>query len=153
MSTYFVKPDDIKREWFVIDAEDIVLGRLASKVSMLLRGKHKPYFSSHLDCGDYVVIVNADKVGLKGKKRTKKTYYRHTGHPGGIKETTAEKILDGKHPERVIIKAVERMVARSPMGRKQMKKLKVYKGAEHGHSAQNPTVIDFGSENRKNKLS
>lgn len=151
MSTVFVSPKDVKKDWILIDAEDLVLGRLASKVSMLLRGKHKPYYTPNIDCGDNIIIINAEKVALTGKKTENKTYYWHTGFPGGIKETTAKKVLTSKHPERVIIKAIERMISRNPLGRAQMKKLHVYAGSEHKHDAQKPTTLDFGALNRKNK--
>ena len=120
MSTYSAKPEDIKRNWYIIDARDVVLGRLAAKASVLLRGKHKAYYSPNLDCGDYVVIINADKVGMTGKKKQNKKYYRHTGYPGGLKETTPAKIFDGKVPTKVVIKAIERMITRNSLGRKQM---------------------------------
>ncbi len=152
MKTYAAKPSEIKRDWWVIDAEGVVLGRLASHVANLLRGKHKPTFTPHMDTGDNVVIINAEKIKLTGAKRTDKTYYRHTGHPGGIKETTAGKVLDGRFPERVIQKAVERMLPKeSPLAREQFAKLRVYAGGEHPHIAQNPQVLDFASKNPKNK--
>jgi large subunit ribosomal protein L13 len=125
MKTYAAKPADISRQWWVIDARDVVLGRMASHVAKILRGKHKAIYSTHLDCGDHVVIINADKVKITGNKLTDKTYYRHTGFPGGIKETTPQKIFAGKHPHRVVEKAIERMMPRNPMGRAQLKKLKV----------------------------
>ncbi len=153
MKTYSAKPGDVQRGWFVIDAEDVVLGRLASIVASRLRGKHKPTFTPHMDCGDNIIVVNAGKVRLTGNKRTDKTYYRHTGYPGGIKSATAGEILDGKHPERVVHKAVERMISRSPLGRQQMRKLHVYAGAEHPHEAQKPQVLDVAAMNPKNKRS
>ncbi len=153
MKTYSAKPGDVQRDWFVIDAEDVVLGRLASIVVSRLRGKHKPIFTPHIDCGDNIIVVNAGKVRLTGNKRTDKTYYRHTGYPGGIKKATAGEILDGKHPERVVHKAVERMISRSPLGRQQMRKLHVYAGAEHPHEAQEPQVLDVAAMNPKNKRS
>ncbi len=153
MNTYTAKPSEIERKWYVVDAEGVVLGRLSAEIAKILRGKHKPMYSTNLDCGDYVVVINADKVKLTGKKLTDKKYYKHTGWIGGIKETTAGKILDGRFPERVIIKAVERMIARNPMGRRQMTKLKVYAGSEHPHTAQNPEVLDIASRNPKNKRS
>ena len=119
----------------------------------MLRGKHKAYYSPNLDCGDYVVIINADKVGMTGKKKQNKKYYRHTGYPGGLKETTPAKIFDGKVPTKVVIKAIERMITRNSLGRKQMSKLKVYAGDAHPHEAQNPEVIDFANANRKNRIS
>ena len=153
MNTYATKPSDIERKWYVVDAEGVVLGRLAAQVAKLLRGKHKPCFVHNLDCGDYVVVINADKVKLTGKKLTDKKYFKHTGWIGGIKETTAGKILAGRFPERVIEKAVERMISRNPLGRKQMTKLRVYAGSENPHAAQNPIVLDMASMNNKNKRS
>ena len=153
MKTYSAKPADVEHKWWLIDAEGVTLGRLASIVAMRLRGKHKPMYTPHIDCGDNIVIINAEKVRLTGKKRTDKVYYWHTGHPGGIKSRTAGAILDGDHPERVVIKAVERMISRNPLGRKQMKKLHVYAGAEHKHEAQKPEVLDVASMNPKNKRS
>ena len=150
MKTYSAKPSDVERHWYVIDAKDLVLGRLASQIALRLRGKHKPLFTPHIDCGDNIIVINAEKVGLTGNKRNDKTYYWHTGYPGGIKSRTADKILDSKHPERVIIKAVERMITRSPLGRQQMRKLHVYAGEEHPHQAQNPEVLDIGAMNPKN---
>ncbi|MDV7340431.1 50S ribosomal protein L13 [Terasakiella sp. A23] len=153
MKTYTAKPSEIERKWFVIDAEGVVLGRLAAIVSQYLRGKHKPTYTPNIDTGDNIVIINADKVQLTGKKRTDKVYYWHTGHPGGIKQRTAEQILDGDHPERVVEKAVQRMITRSPLGKQQMKKLHVYAGSEHPHEAQKPEVLDVASMNDKNKRS
>ena len=153
MKTYSAKPAEIEKKWFLIDADGLVLGRLASQVAKILRGKHKPGFTPHMDCGDNVVIVNAEKVRLTGNKRTAKTYYWHTGHPGGIKGRTADKILEGKHPERVILKAVERMVSRGPLGRQQMSNLRVYAGPEHKHEAQQPEPLDVAAMNPKNKRS
>ena len=150
MKTYSAKPADIKRDWYVIDAEGLVLGRLAALVANRLRGKHKPMFTPHMDCGDHIVVLNAEKVVLTGNKRTQKSYYRHTGYPGGIKETTAEKVLDGRFPGRVIEKAVERMVPSGPLGRRVMKKLHVYAGSEHPHAAQSPTALDVAALNAKN---
>ena len=151
MKTYSAKPSDIERAWCVIDAEGLVLGRLAAVIASRLRGKHKPLFTPHIDCGDNIIVINAEKVRLTGPKRADKVYYWHTGYPGGIKSTTAERILDGKHPERVLIKAVERMISRNPLGRAQMRKLHVYKGAEHPHGAQKPEVLDVAAMNPKNK--
>lgn len=151
MRTYSAKPSEIEKKWWIIDAEGLVLGRLATIVAMYLRGKHKPTFTPHMDCGDNIIIVNAEKVRLTGSKRTAKTYYWHTGYPGGIKSRTADKILDGDHPERVIQKAVQRMITRGPLGRLQMGNLKVYGGSEHPHEAQQPVMLDVGSMNAKNK--
>ncbi|MET4697163.1 large subunit ribosomal protein L13 [Constrictibacter sp. MBR-5] len=153
MKTYSAKPADIEHKWCLIDAEDLVLGRLATIVAMRLRGKHKPMFTPHMDCGDHVVIVNAEKVRLTGNKITDKMYYHHTGHPGGIKERSAQQILSGRFPERIIEKAVERMVPRGPLGRDVMRKLHVYAGAEHPHGAQQPEALDVGAMNVKNKRS
>ena len=153
MKTYSAKPSEIERSWCVIDAEGLVLGRLASIVALRLRGKHKPMYTPHMDCGDNIIIINAEKVRLTGNKRRDKTYYRHTGHPGGIKSRTAGQILDGAHPERVMIKAVERMISRNPLGRQQMRKLHVYVGNEHPHEAQQPEVLDVASMNPKNTRS
>ena len=151
MRTYSAKPSEIEKKWWIIDAEGLVLGRLATIVAMYLRGKHKTTFTPHMDCGDNIIIVNAEKVRLTGSKRTAKTYYWHTGYPGGIKSRTADKILDGNHPERVIQKAVQRMITRGPLGRVQMGNLKVYGGSEHPHEAQQPVTLDVGSMNAKNK--
>ncbi|MDH5748097.1 MAG: 50S ribosomal protein L13 [Rhodospirillales bacterium] len=153
MKTYSAKPQDVTKKWYVIDADGLVLGRLASLVSMRLRGKHKPMYTPHIDCGDNIIVINAEKVALTGRKRTDKVFHWHTGYPGGIKSRTMEQILDGAHPERVVQKAVERMVSRTPLGRQQMKKLHVYKGSDHPHQAQNPEALDVASMNPKNKRS
>ena len=149
--TYVATPKDIDKKWILVDAEDVVLGRLASTLAMRLRGKHKPDYTPNMDCGDHVIVINAEKVKLTGNKRSLKTYYWHTGYPGGIKSRTAEKVLEGKFPERVISKAVERMIPRGPLGRKAMSHLHVYAGAEHPHEAQQPTVLDVAGMNPKNK--
>jgi large subunit ribosomal protein L13 len=151
MGTYSAKPSEIEKKWWLVDAEGLVLGRLASIVAKYLRGKHKPTFTPHMDCGDHIVIINAEKVKLTGNKRTTKTYYWHTGYPGGIKSRTADTVLDGKHPGRVIEKAVQRMITRGPLGRKQLANLRVYGGAEHPHEAQLPEVLDIAAMNLKNK--
>ena len=148
--TYAATPTDIKKDWCVVDAEGLVLGRLASIIANRLRGKHKPGYTPNMDCGDHVIVVNADKVLLTGNKRAAKTYYWHTGYPGGIKSRTAEKLLDGRFPERVLIKAVERMIPRGPLGRQCMKHLHVYAGAAHPHEAQQPQKLDVASMNPKN---
>ncbi len=153
MKTYSAKRDEIVRRWYVIDAEDVVLGRLASAVAVRLRGKHKPTWTPHMDCGDNIVVVNAEKVKLTGAKREKKLHYWHTGYPGGIRQRTYGALLGGKHPERVVKRAVERMMPRGPLGRAQMRKLHVYAGPEHPHAAQQAEVIDFASFNPKNKRS
>ncbi|HEY5598284.1 MAG TPA: 50S ribosomal protein L13 [Kiloniellales bacterium] len=153
MKTYSAKPTDIEKKWFVVDAEGVVLGRLAVRIANILRGKHKPTYTPHMDCGDNVVVINAEKVRLTGKKQADKVYHWHTGYPGGIKQRTAGQILDGKYPERVIEKAVERMVPRGPLGRQQMRNLRVYAGSAHPHEAQSPAVLDIGAENPKNRRS
>ncbi len=153
MTTYSAKPSEIEKKWHLIDAEGLVLGRLAAIVANLLRGKHKTMYTPHLDCGDHVIIVNAEKVGLTGKKRSDKIYYRHTGYPGGIKSRTAGEILDGKFPERVLEMAVKRMIPSGPLGRAQMRNLRIYAGTEHPHEAQQPEVFDVASRNPKNKRS
>ncbi len=153
MKTYSARPSDIDKSWIVIDAEGVVLGRLASIVAMRLRGKHKPSFTPHMDMGDNVIVVNADKVQLTGRKREEKTYYWHTGHPGGIKSRKAHQILEGAHPERVLTKAVERMMPGGPLTRQQMTNLRVYAGGEHPHEAQEPVTLDVKSMNSKNTRS
>ena len=153
MKTYSATPSDVDKKWLVIDADGIVLGRLAAIVATRLRGKHKPMFTPHIDCGDHIVITNAEKVKLTGNKLKNKIYYRHTGYPGGIKERTAGEIIEGAHPERVILKAVERMMPRGPMGRQQFKNLRVYSGPEHPHEAQAPENLDVAAMNSKNKRS
>jgi large subunit ribosomal protein L13 len=153
MKTYSAKPSEVEKKWFVIDAEDLILGRMASVIALRLRGKHKPMYTPHIDCGDNIIVINADKVKLTGRKLTDKKYYWHTGYPGGIKERTAGATLEGKHPERVVIKAVERMISRNPLGRDQMRKLHVYAGSDHPHEAQQPEVLDVAAMNSKNKRS
>ncbi len=150
MKTFSATPADIEKKWIVIDAEGVVLGRLASIVAMRLRGKHKPSFTPNMDMGDNVIVINADKVQLTGKKRTDKNYYWHTGHPGGIKSRTAEQLLEGAHPERVVTQAVKRMLPGNRLARQQMTNLRVYAGAEHPHEAQSPEVLDVKSMNSKN---
>lgn len=150
MKTYSAKPSDIDKAWIVIDADGIVLGRLATVVASRLRGKHKPQFTPHMDTGDNVIVVNAEKVQLTGRKRTAKTYYRHTGYPGGIRSTTADKVLEGKHPERVVLKAVQRMLPGNRLSRKLMTNLRVYAGPDHPHEAQKPEVINVAAMNSKN---
>lgn len=148
-TTQSIKAGEIKRDWYLIDAENLILGRLASQIAILLRGKHKPCYTPHMDCGDYVVVINAEKVALTGNKLQDKVYHHHTGYVGGIKTKGVAEILE-KHPERVIMKAVERMISRNKLGRAQMTKLRVYAGAEHPHTAQNPMVLDIASKNKKN---
>ena len=151
--TYVATPKDIEKNWFVIDAADLVLGRLASLVAMRVRGKHKPTYTPNMDCGDHIIIVNAEKVRLTGNKRSQKTYYWHTGYPGGIKSRTKQQILEGAHPERVVTLAVKRMLPGNRLSRQLMTNLRVYAGAEHPHEAQSPTVLDVKSMNSKNTRS
>ncbi len=153
MKTHSLKASEIDKKWHVIDATDLVVGRLASIVAKMLRGKHKPTFTPHMDCGDNIIIVNAEKVALTGKKRTDRRYYWHTGYPGGIKTRTVEQILEGKFPERVMHKAIERMITRNPLGRQQMSNLHIYAGPDHNHAAQKPEVLDVAAMNPKNKRS
>ena len=153
MSTYSAKAADIEKKWVLIDAKGLVVGRLASIVAMRLRGKHKPTYTPHVDDGDNVVIINAEQIVLTGRKREQKVYHHHTGYIGGIKERTAKQILTGPFPERVVEKAVERMLPRGPLGRKQFGNLRVYKGPDHPHAAQQPEKIDIAAMNRKNARS
>ncbi len=150
MKTFSLKTADIDKKWVVIDAEGLVVGRLASVVAMRLRGKHKPTYTPHVDCGDHVVVINADKVKFTGRKLEQKIYYHHTGYIGGIKARSAKSIMAGRFPERIVEKAVERMLPRGPLFRKILGNLRVYKGSEHPHSAQTPEPLDVGSLNRKN---
>ncbi|MEO0959920.1 MAG: 50S ribosomal protein L13 [Pseudomonadota bacterium] len=153
MKTYSAKPADIEKKWVVIDAEGVVLGRLASLIAMRLRGKHKATFTPHMDMGDNVIVINAEKVKLTGNKRRDKTYYWHTGHPGGIKSRTADQLLDGKYPERVVTQAVKRMMPGGPLTRRQLTHLRVYAGGEHPHEAQAPETVDIAAMNPKNTQS
>jgi large subunit ribosomal protein L13 len=153
MKTYSATPKDIDKKWLLVDAEDLVLGRLAAIVATRLRGKHKPTYTPHLDCGDNVIIINAEKVKLSGNKLQEKIYYHHTGYPGGIRSRTAASILAGPTPEQVVSKAIERMIPKGPLGRQQIKNLKVYVGAEHPHEAQQPAILDIAAMNPKNKRS
>jgi len=150
MKTFSAKPAEVTKQWIVIDAKGLVVGRLASLVAMRLRGKHLPTYTPHVDCGDHVIIINAAHAVLTGRKRENKVYYHHTGFIGGIKERTARSIFDGKFPERVLEKAVERMLPRGPLGRVQFGNLRVYAGADHPHEAQKPEPLDVGVMNRKN---
>ena len=150
MKTYSAKPADVEKKWILIDADNLVVGRLATLVAMRLRGKHKATFTPHVDMGDNVIVINAAKVALTGNKLDKKVYYRHTGYPGGIKERTARKVIEGRFPERVVEKAVERMLPRGPLGRRQLGNLKVYGGPEHPHAAQQPEVLDVAALSTKN---
>ena len=153
MKTFSIKPADVKKKWHLIDAQDLILGRIAVVAANILRGKNKPEFTPHVDCGDNVVIINAEKIKLTGNKLKDKKFYWHTGYPGGIKERSVGVILEGKHPERVIEKAVERMVPRGPLGRQIMRNLKVYAGTTHPHAGQNPEILDVAALNSKNKRS
>ncbi len=153
MKTYSAKPAEVTAKWWLVDAEDVVLGRLAAEIAKRLRGKHKPMFTPHIDTGDNIIVVNAKKVKLTGRKLANKTYYWHTGYPGGIKSRTAGQIMDGAHPERIVEKAVQRMLPKGPLGRKQFRKLKVYAGPEHPHEAQSPEALDVAAMNPKNKRS
>jgi len=153
MKSYSAKPAEVDKKWVMIDATGLVVGRLASIIALRLRGKHKPTFTPHVDCGDNVIVVNAEKVVLTGRKLQNKVYYHHTGFIGGIKERTAKSILEGRFPERIVEKAVERMLPRGPLGRKQLGNLRVYPGAEHPHAAQNPEPVDIAAMNRKNTRS
>jgi large subunit ribosomal protein L13 len=153
MKTYSAKPAEVEKKWVLIDANGLVVGRLASIVALRLRGKHKPTYTPHVDCGDNVIVINAEKVVLTGRKVDHKVYRHHTGHIGGIKERTAKFILEGRFPQRVVEKAVERMLPRGPLGRRQLGNLRVYKGAEHPHAAQQPELLDIAAMNRKNARS
>ncbi|CEJ13543.1 50S ribosomal protein L13 [bacterium YEK0313] len=150
MKTFVAKPAEVDKKWVLIDATGLVVGRLATIVAMRLRGKHKPSYTPHVDCGDNVIIINAEKVVLTGRKWDQKAYYHHTGYPGGIKERIAKTIRDGRFPERIIEKAVERMIPRGPLGRQQMSNLRVYGGDQHPHEAQSPAKLDVGAMNSKN---
>ncbi|SDD85767.1 LSU ribosomal protein L13P [Sphingomonas sp. YR710] len=145
-------PSTVDKKWHLIDADGLVVGRVASIIANILRGKNKPSYTPYIDCGDNVIVINAEKVRFTGKKATQKVYYRHTGYAGGIKETRADKILGGRFPERVLEKAIERMIPRGPLGRQQMRNLRIFKGTEHPHEGQSPTVLDVASMNRKNKV-
>ena len=153
MKTFSATPATIEKKWMLVDAEDVVLGRLASIVASRLRGKHKPSYTPHMDCGDNIIVVNAGKVRLTGNKRENKLYHHHTGYPGGLKTRSAARILDGRTPETVVIKAVQRMIPKGPLGRKQMANLKVYAGPDHPHEAQQPEPLDVAAMNPKNSRS
>lgn len=153
LKTYVAKPKEVEKKWWIIDATDLVLGRVSSIVANMLRGKHKPTFTPNCDCGDHVVIINADKIAVTGNKRKNKTYYWHTGYPGGIKDTTFSRIIEGKFPERVLEYSISRMMSRGPLQRTVMKNLHIYSGSQHPHQGQSPQLIDVASFNRKNKVS
>ena len=150
--TRSIKPAEVEKKWHLIDADGLVVGRLAVVIANQLRGKHKPSFTPHVDCGDHVVVINADKVRFTGRKRADKVYYKHTGYIGGIKAVTAAKVLEGRFPERVLEKAVERMVPRGPLGRDQMRALHLYAGTEHPHGGTQPELLDVAAMSRKNKV-
>ena len=150
MKTLSAKPSDIEKKWFLIDAENLILGRMATIIAARLRGKHKPFFTPHIDCGDNIIVINAEKIKVTGRKAVDKLFYWHTGYPGGIKSRTIDATLKGSHPERVVIKAVERMISRNALGRQQMKKLFVYAGNSHPHESQKPDILDVASLNKKN---
>ena len=151
-TTKAAKPAEVEKKWHLIDADGLVVGRVATIIANILRGKHKPSFTPHVDDGDNVIVVNADKVVFTGRKRDQKVYHHYTGYIGGIKQITAGKVLEGRFPERVLEKAVERMIPRGPLGRDQMRALHIYTGTEHPHGGQNPQVLDVASMNRKNKV-
>ena len=153
MKTYSAKAADVEQKWYLVDAEGLVLGRLASICAKILRGKHKTTFTPHVDCGDGIIVVNADKIALTGNKLADKVYYRHTGYPGGVKGVTPEKLLFDDKGDRILMKAVERMLPKTKLGRSQLTKLRVYSGAEHPHEGQNPQPLDIGAMNPKNKRS
>jgi large subunit ribosomal protein L13 len=150
MKTYSAKPGEVAKNWVVIDADGLVVGRLAALIATRLKGKHKATYTPHVDTGDNVIVVNAEKVVFSGKKYEDKVYYWHSGYPGGLKEKSPRMIIEGRYPERVVEKAVERMLKRGPLMRKLMRNLKVYKGGEHPHAAQNPAKLDIAALNRKN---
>ncbi|MGI9512847.1 MAG: 50S ribosomal protein L13 [Anderseniella sp.] len=152
MKTFSIRASDIEKKWILIDAEGLVVGRLAAVIATRLRGKHKPSFTPHMDMGDNVIVINADKVVLTGNKRTQKTYYRHTGYPGGIREAKADKLLEGRFPERVLQQAVKRMMPGGPLSRDQLSNLRIFAGTEHPHEAQQPEIVDVKGMNPKNSL-
>ena len=151
-TTKSAKPREVEKQWHIIDGDGLVVGRVASIIANILRGKHKPSYTPHVDCGDHVIVVNAGKVKFTGRKLQQQTYYKHTGFPGGLKTITADKVLSGKFPERVLEKAVERMVPRGPLGRDQMRSLHLYAGTEHPHGGQTPQPLDIAGMNSKNKV-
>lgn len=150
MKTYSAKSSEVEKKWFIVDAEGLVLGRMSAEIATILRGKHKPTYTPHIDCGDNVIVINAEKVAFTGKKLTNKIFYWHTGYPGGIKERTMAQILDGKTPEKIVQNAIRRMLPSGVLARDQLRNLKVYAGSEHPHEAQKPEVLDIASRNRKN---
>jgi large subunit ribosomal protein L13 len=151
-TTKSVKPAEVEKKWHLVDADGLIVGRAATIIANVLRGKHKPSFTPHVDCGDNVIVINADKIRFTGNKLGQKVYYRHTGYPGGIKGVTAGKVLEGRFPGRVLEKAVERMIPRGPLGRQQMRNLRIFAGTDHPHTAQNPEILDIAGMSRKNKV-
>lgn len=151
MKTQALKPADVQKDWVLIDASGLVVGRLAALIATRLRGKHKPNFTPHVDGGDNVIVINADKVVYTGRKLDNKKFYWHTGYPGGIKERTMRQIIEGDHPQRVLKKAVQRMLPSGPLARRQFSNLKVYSGSQHPHEAQKPETLNAAALNRKNK--
>ena len=149
--TTSLKTAEVDKKWLLVDAEGLTLGRMASQIALRLRGKHKPQYTPNQDCGDHVIVINAEKVKLTGNKRDQDIFYWHTGYPGGIKQRSKGQILEGKHPQRVVEKAVERMLPKGPLGRKVFSNLRVYAGTEHPHEAQKPQVLDLAAMNEKNK--
>ena len=152
MLTYSLKKKDIKKKWYLIDADGLVLGRLAAKIASILRGKHKTIFTPHLDCGDNVIVINAKKVMMTGNKVKQKKYYKHTGYPGGLKESYFKDIIKGAKPESIIKKAVERMMTANALSKKQLSNLRIFKDEQHNLEAQKPEILDFGVLNRKNRV-
>ncbi|NRA23760.1 MAG: 50S ribosomal protein L13 [Oleispira sp.] len=142
MKTYSAKPESVQREWFIVDAAEQTLGRLATEIALRLKGKHKPEYTPHVDTGDYIVVINAEKIRVTGKKTTDKMYYRHTGYPGGLRSISFDKLIDHK-PEMVIEQAVKGMLPKNPLGRDMYRKLKVYAGSEHPHAAQQPQTLEI----------
>ena len=153
MLTRSIRPQEVEQKWYIIDAKDLVVGRLASIIAKYIRGKHKSYYTPHVNCGDRIVVINAEQVRFTGSKLTDKVFYWHTGYPGGIKSRTMQETLNGRFPERVLEKAVERMVPRGPLGRDVMRNLRIYAGSTHPHQGQNPEVLDVASMNPKNRRS
>ncbi len=151
-TTKSAKPHEVEKKWHIVDATDLVVGRAAVVIANVLRGKHKTSFTPHVDCGDNVIVVNAEKIRFTGNKASQKFYYKHTGYAGVIKEVRADKVLEGRFPERVLEKAVERMIPRGPLGRQQMRNLRIFGGAAHPHEAQNPEILDIAGMSRKNKV-
>lgn len=151
MKTQSLRAQDVEKKWYIVDAEGVVLGRLAGQIALRLRGKHKPSFTPHVDCGDNIIVINAEKVMITGNKKDQDIFYWHTGYPGGIKGKSKGEILEGRHPERVVMKAVERMLPKTKLGRQMLTNLRVYAGTDHPHMPQNPETLDIAGLNAKNK--